>query len=173
MNIERNYTTSREEVINMSERSSELLFPSLVRRQVLEQHNVLRRLLQAALDETTRGLQGEGTDLGQLSASAQDLHRRFHAHLTFEERALVPILDAMDLWGPERVADLLGEHERQRAELDTILEGIAEGWDLGRLALTLRSLVADLLRDMDEEEAGCLSAELLREETVRGQHTRL
>jgi hypothetical protein len=150
----------------MSDPGSSLLFPATVRRQVLEQHATLRTLLQEALEQTTRCLQHQLPNL-HLTASAKELHRRFHAHLTFEERALAPILAVMDLWGPERVAELLAEHGRQRAELDILVEGIEGDCEMEPLALTLRSLAADLLRDMDEEEQGCLAAEQLREEIIR------
>jgi Hemerythrin HHE cation binding domain len=134
---------------------------------VLEQHGVLRGLLQRALDQTTRELlHEEGTGLGELTETAQELARCFHGHLAFEERRLAPILAVMDLWGPERVADLLSEHARQRAEMEALLEGIAQGWDADRVALTLRSLTADLLSDMAEEERGCLHAEILRWDVV-------
>jgi hypothetical protein len=150
----------------MSKEGSSLLFPATVRRNVLEQHLALRQLLQRALDETTRGLRDGGSALNELSAAARELHRRFHAHLAFEERALAPLLGMMDLWGPERVAALLAEHERQRSEMNTILEGIESGWDAERVALTLRSLATDLLVDMEEEESGCLDVELLRRDAI-------
>jgi len=78
----------------------------------------------------------------------------------------VPVLAQVDLWGPERVQDLLEEHTRQRAELETLVEGIASDWDPEHLAVALRSLSIDLLLDMEEEERGCVSAELLRDEMV-------
>ena len=155
--------------IKMSERGSPLLFPATVRRNVLEQHTALRELLQRALEESTRGLRREGSGLSDLCAAARELHGRFHAHLAFEERALAPLLGIMDLWGPERVATLLAEHDRQRAEMNTILEGIEAGWDAERIALTLRSLATDLLVDMEEEERGCLDAELLRQDAIEAQ----
>jgi hypothetical protein len=157
----------------MSEQGSTLFFPATVRRQVLEQHNALRSLLQRALDQTTRGLLREGLGLAELAASTTELHRRLHAHLAFEERALAPILGVMDLWGPERVSELLREHARQRAEISAILEGIERGWDTERVAITLRSLAADLIADMAEEERGCLDAELLHQDVVRPQPRRI
>jgi hypothetical protein len=140
---------------------------------VLEQHVALRSLLQRALDQSTRGLLREGLGLPELIASTTELHRRLHAHLAFEERALAPILSVMDLWGPERVSELLREHARQRAEVSAILEGIEGGWDAERVAITLRSLVADLLVDMAEEERGCLDAELLHQDVVRSPSHRI
>jgi hypothetical protein len=153
----------------MSERAPTLLFPATVRRHVLEQHGALRDLLQRALDETTRCLRGEASSSSDLGAVARELHRRFHAHLAFEERALAPLLGVMDVWGPERVEELLAEHARQRAQMNAILEGIESGWDTQRVAITLRSLATDLLVDMEEEERGCLDAELLRRDVVPAQ----
>jgi hypothetical protein len=157
----------------MSEQGSSLFFPASVRRQVLEQHDTLRTLLLGALDQTTRGLRREGPGLAELSASACELHRQLHAHLRFEERALAPILWVMDLWGPERVSELLHEHARQRGEINAILEGIDGGWDVERVAITLRSLAADLLIDMASEELGCLDAAFLNQDAVQTQSQRL
>jgi uncharacterized protein (DUF2267 family) len=154
--------------MTMSEGSARFLFPARVRAEVLAQHVGLRELLQRTLEATTAGLQSRMADGGLevLAGSARELRSRFGVHLQFEERALVPILGADELWGPERVKDLLEEHERQRAELDTVVEGIDGGWDLERLALALRSLAADLLRDMNEEEEGCLREEFLQQPVI-------
>jgi hypothetical protein len=149
-------------MIAMSNTAS-FLFPARVRAEVLAQHSVLRELLHRALEATTLGLQRQGPGLEELARAARDLHHRFRVHLTFEERALVPILATEEVWGPERAQALIEEHERQRAEMDTLIEGIATGWDLERLALTLRSLAVDLLRDMQEEEEGRLSDAILQE----------
>lgn len=116
---------------------------------MLEQHTALRELLQRALHESTRGLRHEESGLSDLCAAAWDLHRLFHAHLAFEERTLGPLLGIMDLWGPERVSALRAEHDRQRAEVNALLEGIEAGWDAERIALTLRSLATDLLVDVE------------------------
>jgi hypothetical protein len=142
------------------------LSPATVRAQVIEQHRGLRALLQQALEATTTSLQGSGPPAPVLAELIRELRARLLAHLGFEERWLVPVLAEADAWGPERVRDLVAEHIRQRAELDTLAEGIQTGWDIGRLALATRSLVTDLLCDMDEEERGCLSAELLRDDVV-------
>jgi hypothetical protein len=151
----------------MSDRPASLLFPANVRRDVLDQHGILRRLFDEVLGQTTACLRhSERPDLAELAASAHELRRKFHAHLGFEEKALAPVLAVADIWGPERVQALLIEHARQRREFDTIVAGIDEGWDCERLALALRSLVADLLLDMDDEEQGCLRAEVLAQDVV-------
>jgi hypothetical protein len=146
--------------------TSPVLFPTRVRLEVLEQHTVLREHLERTLEATAQGLRGEDSAHTEVFASARDLHRKFRTHLNFEERALVPILATEELWGPERADALLEEHERQRAELDTLIEGIELGWDLGRLSLVLRSLAVDLLRDMREEEEALMRDELLDQPVI-------
>jgi hypothetical protein len=94
------------------------------------------------------------------------LRRRFRAHLAFEERKLFPILAQVDAWGPERVADLTLEHFRQRRQLDTLAQGMREGWGVEHLAVALRSLSTDLLLDMAEEERVCVNEQLLGDEIV-------
>jgi hypothetical protein len=149
-----------------SERPS-VLFPATVRAEVLEQHRELRELLRTTLNATTARLRERGPEAELLALAAHDLRARFCAHLSFEERALVPLLWRVDLWGPERVQGLLAEHARQRAQLDTIIEGIEGDWDIDRLAVTLRSLVTDLLLDMEEEERGTLALEQLQADVMR------
>jgi len=143
-----------------------ILFPAAVRERVIEQHQGLRELLHQSLEATTRAFQPDGPNRDELCRLVYDVRIRFRAHLTFEERHLAPVLAQLDLWGPERVEDLYQEHTRQRAELETLVEGIERDWDAARLALALRSLTADLLLDMDEEERGCVSAKLLQDEMI-------
>jgi iron-sulfur cluster repair protein YtfE (RIC family) len=150
----------------MSSESVNIFFPAAVRERVLEQHSTLRELLEQALDVTTRVFQTDRPARDELARLIHEVRVRFRAHLAFEERTLVPVLAHVDLWGPERVLALHEEHARQRSELDTLVEGLEEEWDLERLAVTLRSLATDLLVDMEEEEHGCVSADLLRDELM-------
>jgi hypothetical protein len=152
--------------LTMANDAVSVFFPAAVRDRILEQHGSLRELLRQSLDATTRAFQPEGPGIDELSRLMHDLRARFWAHLAFEERTLLPILVRLDPWGPERVADLREEHARQRAELDTLVEGIAGATESDRLALTLRSLATDLLLDMAEEERGCLDSQALRDEMV-------
>ena len=101
------------------------LYPRSVRQQVLAQHEDLRTLLFEALDQTGRCLQGQ-REIARLALLVLQIRRRFRAHLAFEERKLFPILAQVDLWGPERVAELSLEHARQRSQLDTLVQGMRE-----------------------------------------------
>lgn len=148
----------------MTRTNVRFLFPKAVREQVLGQHQELRQLLSEAVERTTRVLKDPESD--GLFPMALEIRRRLCAHMAYEERALFPVLLEADLWGPERVGALLAEHARQRAELDTLVEGLHSGWDEEKVALVLRSLVADILVDMAEEEAGPLSRPLLDDEIL-------
>jgi hypothetical protein len=150
----------------MTSEAVSVFFPATVRERILEQHASLRELLHQSLDATTRAFRPGGPGPDELARLIHDLRGRFWAHLAFEERTLLPVLVCLDPWGPERVADLRDEHARQRAELDTLVGGIDAGLDRERLALTLRSLVTDLLIDMEEEEHGCLDSATLRDQIV-------
>jgi hypothetical protein len=100
-------------------------------------------------------------DLELFATAAREVCERFKVHLEFEEQALKPVFAVLDSWGPERVRELVLEHERQRAELDALMRRLSTEADVEPLALALRGLAAALLRDMDEEEQGCLRASLM------------
>jgi hypothetical protein len=157
---------NQSEVIVMPRAETLFLYPRSVRGQVLAQHEQLRALLFEALEQTSRGLQGQ-RELARLALLVLQIRRRFRAHLAFEERKLFPILAQVDAWGPERVAELTLEHFRQRSQLDTLAQGMREGWGVQHVAVALRSLATDLLLDMAEEERACVNEQLLGDEIVR------
>jgi hypothetical protein len=140
-----------------------LVFPASVREAVLDQHRELRGLLRGVLDECASPAQDD--DRERFVRMIRDLRRRFDAHLEFEERELAPVLAIVDHWGPERLRAMHEEHARQRADLAGLLAGLfdgtAAGWQAEHLRRIVRSLVTELIRDMDDEESGCLDAKLL------------
>jgi hypothetical protein len=138
-----------------------LLFPSMVRDQVLTQHEQLRELIGGILAGEIGCERGDGPDAEAIERSARQLHGRFREHLAFEEQTLAPVLWLVDGWGPERVQDLRREHARQRQALDALIVGLESGWSTERTGRELRSLAQALLQDMKEEEEGCVRADLL------------
>lgn len=140
-----------------------LVFPTLVRRQILEQHGELRAVLGRAMADAAPS----EPDAKTLEARARDICGRFRIHLEFEEHALPPVFAVLDAWGPERVRDLHDEHARQRQALDVVLERFESGARVEDLALAVRALAADLLRDMEDEEDGCLRASLLSSDSLQ------
>jgi Hemerythrin HHE cation binding domain len=146
---------------------SSLVFPSLVRSQVLEQHVELRALLERVIaDATPETSASKNLDTARLETTARALCERFRTYLTFEDQALTPVLAVLDAWGPERVRALHDEHRRQRHEFDTFLGRFESGDDVEQQALALRELAAALLHDMAEEEEGCLRASLMSADSL-------
>jgi hypothetical protein len=138
-----------------------LVFPASVREAVLDQHRELRALMQAVLNECACAPQAQEHDRERFVRVIRDLHRRFDAHLEFEERELAPVLAVVDHWGPERLRAMHEEHAHQRAEFAGLLVGTEAGWPTEHLAAVVRGLVSELIRDMDDEESGYLDAKLL------------
>jgi hypothetical protein len=135
-----------------------LVFPSLVRDQILGQHIELRGLLVQVIADATPGHPDRrAVESPQLMTTARELCARFKAHLVFENEELARVFAALDSWGPERVRALHDEHFRQRQELDALLAKLEAGCDAEELALEIRELATRLSRDMEDEEAGCLS----------------
>jgi hypothetical protein len=125
--------------------------------EVRKQHQVLRGLLvtaQAAAQKDENRL--------EIAHIAHEIRRAFRAHLAFEERHLVPVLTCTEVWGSDRVRDLIAEHARQRHALDALIEGIELGWPRSTIAHVLHAMATDLLRDMEEEERDYLGPGLLR-----------
>ena len=139
-----------------------LVFPALVRRQVLEQHGELRVVLERVIGRAAP----VARDAVELAASAREMCGRFRVHLDFEEHALPPVFAVLDAWGPERVRDLRDVHARQRQVLDGLLGRFEAGGNVHELAGALRDLALDLLRDMEEEEDGCLRASLMSSDSL-------
>lgn len=139
-----------------------LLFPTLVREQILEQHGELRTLVRRAMDHTVPGRpDGSEPDPMQLRAVVVELCERFRAHLAFEAEALRPVFAVLDSWGPERIRDLNTEHIRQGQDLDALLARVDAQENIHQLSVAVSRLGADLLKDMDAEEEGCVRASLL------------
>lgn len=139
--------------------------PAEVRELVLAQHQALRRLLRSALDAAETESRAPRPRSIDLMRFTWELQRRFAAHLDFEERFMFPALREADGWGPQRVAMLTAEHAQQRQDLAALVALVgARG-----AALDISSLGAfcrALLVDMEEEEAGFVNRELLRDDVV-------
>ncbi|MFL5393697.1 MAG: hemerythrin domain-containing protein [Myxococcales bacterium] len=108
---------------------------------------------------------------GELAGRAAELSRAvitfaddLNLHLAAEEELLGPILERIDAWGPVRLELLRSEHAHQRALLRTLhTDRSLEPRDMARRA---RSLVADVLVDMNAEEKDLLAEGLLRDDPI-------
>ena len=141
------------------------LSSSQIRRIILDEHTVLRDILEEieqTLGEMTRRVPGSIT---RLRASLRTFHDAFVRHLEHEETVLRPVLVDVDAWGPARVAAMDEEHAAQRAAL-VQLSCLALDQDLDGTVQHVEEFVRRLRADMDGEEHHALSEEVLRDDII-------
>ena len=141
------------------------LSASQVRSLMLDEHIILRDLLEEidqAVGELTRRVPGA---LGRLRASLRTFHDAFLRHLQHEETVLRPILVDVDAWGPARVESMDEEHRSQRAALAQ-LSCLALDADVECTIQNVETFVHRIRADMDWEEHHALSEEVLRDDII-------
>jgi len=141
------------------------LSASQVRSLILDEHTIIRDVLneiEETLGEITRRVPGT---LGRLRSSLRTLQDAFLRHLNHEETVLRPLLADVDAWGPARVETMDEEHRAQRAELAQ-LSRLSLGEDVDRTVQVLEELIRRLRADMDGEERHALSEEVLRDDII-------
>jgi hypothetical protein len=134
-----------------------LLFPSMVRDEILAQHADLRlRLAELAEEIGLLRLGQVGSD-DRLRALGRDLCAHFRAHLQFEDQELIPVLAVIDSWGPERVREIHVAHARQRRKVESLSSRLDFEPDADEVEGALADLAKDIASDMKSEEEGLLS----------------
>jgi iron-sulfur cluster repair protein YtfE (RIC family) len=143
------------------------IYPSEIRERILEDHRMLRTLLERMEVLARHMLQGKGSSRGELRAQLLVLDERLRTHMELEEEVLVPALRSADAWGQERVDRFHAEHTRQREILDAIWRSDAEVHRTGiEFALLAWGLVRLLREDMAEEERLSLNERVLRDDPI-------
>lgn len=141
------------------------LSASQVRSLILDEHTILRDVLEEieeALGEMTRRVPGA---LGRLRGSLRTFRDAFLRHLSHEETVLRPLLREVDAWGPARVETMDEEHRTQRAALDE-LSCLALDHDVDRTVQHVEEFIRRLRADMEQEEHRALSEEVLRDDII-------
>ena len=141
------------------------LSASQVRSLILDEHTILRNLLEEieeSLGEMTRRVPGA---VRRLRASLRTFQDAFLRHLSHEETVLRPLLQDVDAWGPARVETMDDEHRSQRAAL-VELSRLALDQDLDQTVQQVDEFVRRLRADMDGEEHHALSEEVLRDDII-------
>ena len=129
-----------------------LLFPSMVRDEILAQHADLRlRLAELAEEIGLLRLGQVGSD-DRLRALGRDLCAHFRAHLQFEDQELIPVLAVIDSWGPERVREIHVAHARQRRKVESLSSRLDFEPDADEVERALADLAEDMSTDMESEE---------------------
>ncbi len=141
------------------------LSASQVRDLILDEHIILRDILEeieASLGEMTRRVPGA---LGRLRASLRTFHDAFLRHLQHEETVLRPLLVDVDAWGPARVDSMDEEHRSQRAALAQ-LSRVALDADVDCTIQHVEEFIRRIRADMAGEEQHALSEEVLRDDII-------
>ncbi len=141
------------------------LSASQVRSLILDEHAVIRDVLEEideTLGEMTRRVPGA---IGRLRASLRTLQDAFLRHLVHEETVLRPLLVDVDAWGPARVEAMDEEHKAQRVALSE-LSRLALDQDVDGTVRRIEEFVRRLRADMEGEEHHALSEEVLRDDII-------
>jgi hemerythrin-like domain-containing protein len=141
------------------------LSASQVRSLMLDEHLILRDVLEEieqTLGELTRRVPG---GVGRLRASLRTFHDAFLRHLQHEETVLRPILVDVDAWGPARVESMDEEHRSQREALAQ-LSCLALDADVECTIQHVETFISRIRADMDWEEHHALSEEVLRDDII-------
>ena len=141
------------------------LSASQVRNLILDEHTVLRDILEEieqALGELTRRVPGS---LGRLRVSLRTFQDAFLRHLSHEETVLRPLLADVDAWGPARVQSMDEEHREQRGAIAELAR-LSLGDDVDATVQSIEAFVRRLRADMDGEEKHALSEEVLRDDII-------
>ena len=141
------------------------LSASQVRSLILDEHTILRNVLEDiedSLGEMTRRVPGA---VRRLRASLRTFQDAFLRHLSHEETVLRPLLKDVDAWGPARVETMDEEHRTQRAAIAE-LSRLALDQDVDGTIQHIEEFVRRLRADMDGEEQHALSEEVLRDDII-------
>lgn len=134
------------------------------RERILADHDRLRMLMKRLETNAIEALRDESRRASIRDALAE-LRSNLERHLDFEEATLVPYLAGADAWGPARAEHLLKDHVGQRALLVALTEDTNDGArKLEDVAEEILWFVRSFERDMIDEEATFLNAEVLGEE---------
>jgi hypothetical protein len=153
----------------MSERLTMVMPPPVqeIRDHVLRAHALLRarsaELASNAL-RIARGVEEHHVrrlvvDLWSIVAETDDL----------EERELVPLLVRADAWGTARVERLRERHVRHERELGAIADELSADVSVATVITQIESAIANLLEDLEDEEAISLEPGLLDDDPINTQ----
>lgn len=136
--------------------------------EILEKIKREHDALSAHLDEI-ESLLGDGSRISaELRSHIETLARELTEHMANEDLYLAPELAQSTNWGAVNTRELLEHHEGQRRELKaTVALIMNEGADPAEAHAALRKLIAEMRRDIEDENKNFLNEEMLNDEIVR------
>lgn len=126
------------------------------RRGILWQHEQIRALLGRSRRVAEQALDGEPPYPDAVASAVGDLRSAIEIHLTFEEKVLLPLLDAAPPTAAPRGEHLRQEHRHQRDMLAALHREASAHPFLPTLAAKLAFVTSWLLSDMEAEERSML-----------------
>lgn len=142
------------------------LWPSRIRQRILADHAAIRIMI----DQIAAMLHGEGDGIRTatlLARRCSDLLLFLVEHMAREEQLVIPALKEADAWGDVRTAQLREHHKSQRSELLEVLEHIHQpAARVEEIEAALVALIEDLRADMEQEERGLLSPNVLKDDPI-------
>lgn len=143
--------------------------PSEIRRRVLDDHRMIRGMLDSIEILAWQVLRGEQWPEGSLRFESEALLNSLRDHMQFEDVHLKPALMKSGILGPAGARQLDKDHRFQRRLLE---DGLAKLQDDERSAMTLARNLLDLLQlvriDMRSEEAFQLREDVLCDSVAPG-----
>lgn len=136
-----------------------------IRKIILVEHEGLRGGLRSIEALIGKYENGDAAALGLAHLELKNFVSGFLRHIEHEERILEPVLATIDAWGPQRKQAMDEEHVMQR-ELVGRLAKMEPSTDRVSWVREVRTFIADLYKDMAEEERTCLSPNVLRDDVV-------
>jgi hemerythrin-like domain-containing protein len=141
------------------------LSASQVRSLILDEHAMLRGLLDD-IEESFVDIEACSPGaVGRLMARIQRFFDALLKHIAHEEIVLRPVVAVADAWGAARVEKMDQEHHAQRAAVRA-LSALTFTSNVDAKLRQLRDFTRAIAKDMAEEERGCLSEEVLRDDVI-------
>jgi hypothetical protein len=133
---------------------------SAFRNAILARHDVLRDLVADTVHLAERRPRAR-SDVDRLRQRARDLYLALAANLAFEERAFPVALRDLIGWGPVLQDQIRHAHARQRQAIASALSSLkpkSVSWV--ELVQHVQTIAANVLNDLEKEEAALLNADL-------------
>ena len=151
------------------------LWPSQVRKIVLDGHGILRKQLakmESLISDLTKEQGGKTAPSEIQITEFRDVFTGFcHSfleHIQLENKILKPALADADAWGQVRVEKMEEEHVQQKEQIEELMAEMEKLQESGLLkfANSLRPFIKEIYEDMKSEEEDCLSDEVLRDDVI-------
>jgi iron-sulfur cluster repair protein YtfE (RIC family) len=133
---------------------------------LLKQHDWLRSLLSGVEVAATEAEYGGGPAMVALAVAIEQLGHALDEHNAAEEAMLDPLLREADVWGPDRVAQMIEHHRAEHAASREELRVLAGARVPELAAARVQRLSTRIRAHMDGEERDFLNSRVLRDDVV-------